>query len=161
MPFFAALLLSLSLHAMLIIVPTWREAQIRQVPGASIDARLLPPMQKEAIAESVSTEPNEVADRPTTPITSPRKLQGGALRRAQASLTRHLYYPPEAIQRGMEGEVILLLQLAEDGRLVSVSVARSSGHALLDQAALEAARSIGTLAGSPGQLLFPVNFRLE
>ncbi|MCF8178377.1 MAG: energy transducer TonB [Sulfuritalea sp.] len=161
MPFIAALLLSLSLHAMLIIVPTWRETQIRPVPKTRIDAQLVPQTPMEAVAESVSTEPNEVVTRSPPPITSPRKLQGSALRRAQASLTKHLYYPPEAIQRGMEGEVILLLQLAEDGRLVSVSVARSSGHALLDQAALQAARSIGTLPGSPGQSLFPVTFRLE
>lgn len=165
MPFFFALLLSLFLHAVLIIAPPWRTTQPRPAPEASIDARLVSQAQPETTAETVSTTPHQSATSTplplTSPLKSPRKLQGSALRHAQASLSEHLYYPPQAIQQGLEGEVILLLQLAEDGRLVSASIARSSGHALLDHAALEAARRINVLPGSPRQSLFPVNFRLE
>ncbi len=57
--------------------------------------------------------------------------------------------------------MILLLSLAENGQLISASIARSSGHALLDQAALDAARNIGVLPGNPRQTLFPVSFRLQ
>lgn len=88
-------------------------------------------------------------------------MQGESLRRAQASLNRHLYYPPEAVAQGMEGEVILLLTLDETGQLAAVDIARSSGHVLLDQAALDAARRIGRLPGSRRQMLFPVSFRLK
>ncbi len=161
MPFYFALLLSLSLHALLIIAPSWQAAQPQPFPEASIDARLIPQSVDEAPADTVSTEPSETARSFPPPATPPRKLQGSTLRRAQASLTEHLYYPPEAIRRGLEGEVILLLQLSESGRVVSASIARSSGHVMLDQAALEAARRIGALPGSPRQSLFPVNFRLE
>ena len=70
-------------------------------------------------------------------------------------------YPPEAVARGIEGEVILLLNLSDNGELVSASIARSSGHPLLDQAALDAARHIGALPGNPRQTLFPVSFRLR
>jgi protein TonB len=82
------------------------------------------------------------------------------LRRAQAAVSRHLYYPPEAVAKGLEGEVILLLTLSTSGQLTGVEIARSSGHALLDQAALDAARRIGGLPGSKRQLLFPIRFRL-
>jgi TonB family protein len=44
--------------------------------------------------------------------------------------------------------------------LTGVEIARSSGHAVLDQAALDATRRIGSLPGSKQQLLFPVSFRL-
>jgi protein TonB len=62
---------------------------------------------------------------------------------------------------GLEGDVILLLNLSDTGQLLSASIARSSGHAILDQAALDAARRIGALPGNPRQTLFPVNFRLQ
>lgn len=161
MPFYFALLLSLSLHAALIIAPSWQAGQPQPTPKASIDARLIPQVVAEAPADTVSTEPSEAAPSFPPPAAPPRNLQGSALRRAQASLTEHLYYPPEAIKRGLEGEVILLLQLSVEGRVVSASIARSSGHALLDQAALEAARRLGALPGSPRQSLFPVSFHLE
>ncbi|MCF8197295.1 MAG: energy transducer TonB [Sulfuritalea sp.] len=162
MPLHFALLLSLSLHAVLIIAPSWQATRLQPFPEASIDARLIPQTPDVAPADTVSTEPSKTVQSASPPtVAPPRKLQGSALRRAQASLTEHLYYPLEAIERGLEGEVILLLQLSEDGRVVSASIARSSGHVLLDQAALEAARRIGALPGSPRQSLFPVNFRLE
>jgi protein TonB len=91
----------------------------------------------------------------------PQRLEGGSLRRAQAALSQHLFYPPDAIARGLEGDVILLLTLAPNGQLASAEIARSSGHALLDQAALDAARHIGMLPGNPRQTLFPVKFRLN
>jgi protein TonB len=91
----------------------------------------------------------------------PGTLRGASLRRAEAALTRHLFYPPEAVARGIEGEVILLLTLTDSGQLAGVDIARGSGHALLDQAALDAARRIGSLPGTKRQMLFPVSFRLQ
>jgi protein TonB len=106
------------------------------------------------VAEAVSTE----AATDTAP---PRNLSGSSLRRAQSALSEHLYYPPQAVALGLEGDVILLLNLSDTGQLLSASIARSSGHAILDQAALDAARRIGALPGNPRQTLFPVNFRLQ
>ena len=48
------------------------------------------------------------------------------------------FYPPEAVARGIEGETILMLRYNPDGTLRDARVARSSGHAILDQAALRA-----------------------
>ena len=156
-----ALLLSFVLHATLIIGPIWLATKPPPLPPPGIEARLLPRPVPEEMAEAVSTEPRNtdaVAEQLPFP---PRSLQGAALRRAQAALSKHLFYPPQAVTMGLEGEVILLLSLTESGQLVSVSVARSSGHAILDQAALDAARNIGALPGNPRQTLFPVSFRLQ
>ena len=46
---------------------------------------------------------------------------GIPLRRAQAALSEHLFYPPEAIARGLEGDVILLLTLSDSGQIVSAA----------------------------------------
>lgn len=158
MPLYIALLLSLTLHAALIVAPTWLAAAQRPLPTASIEARLMPQLKPLATAEAVSTD---AADTAPPAVAPPRRLAGGALQRAQTALSEHLFYPPEAVARGQEGEVILLLVLSDSGQLVSATVARSSGHALLDQAALDAARRIGALPGNPRQTLFPVSFRLQ
>lgn len=151
-----ALLISLILHAVLLIAPSWHAT--RQLPSLPrIEARLLPIEDTQPAAEELSTSP--VAPPPRDAV--PHRLQGAALRQAQAELTRHLFYPPEAVSLGLEGEVILLLTMREDGRLLSADVARGSGHQLLDQAALDAARHIGSLPGTRRQLLFPVSFRLR
>ena len=49
-------------------------------------------------------------------------------------------YPAEARQHGWQGRVLLHLEIAPDGT-VSASVKSSSGHAVLDNAALAKARS--------------------
>jgi len=161
MPIHLALLLSIILHATLIIGPIWLPVKPPPLPPPSIEAQLLPRSLPEEMAEAVSTEarnPDAVAEQPAAP---PRSLRGASLRRAQAALSKHLFYPPQAVAMGLEGEVILLLSLTESGQLVSATVARSSGHAILDQAALDAASKIGALPGNPRQTLFPVSFRLQ
>lgn len=161
MPLHLALLLSLSLHAALIVLPLWLATDKQAAPLPHIEARLIPPPAPDALAEAVSTTGNSASPVPEQIVTPPRNLRGASLRRAQAALSKHLFYPPQAVDMGLEGEVILLLSLAENGQLVSATVARSSGHAMLDQAALDAARNIGALPGNPRQTLFPVNFRLQ
>ena len=159
MPLHVALLLSLALHAAVIVAPIWLAVR-PPLPQAGIEARLVTAQPPAAAAEAVSTEAADSAANPQPPL-APRTLQGSSLRRAQTALSAHLFYPPEAIAQGLEGEVILLLVLADGGKLISATVARSSGHALLDQAALDAARRIGVLPGNPRQTLFPVRFRLQ
>jgi protein TonB len=158
-----ALLLSIAFHAVLIVAPTWLTVRLRPEISASIEARLLPRHDTAELADAVSTErSSNDADPPPPRLTAPpNRLQGRSLRRAQAAMSDHLFYPPQAVARGIEGEVVLLLILSDSGGLVSASIARSSGHILLDQAALDAAQHIGALPGNPRQTLFPVSFRLR
>jgi TonB family protein len=58
-------------------------------------------------------------------------------------------YPVLARQQGWEGTVTLRLELLTDGTVGEVQVARSSGHAVLDNAAQEAARTWRHEAGKP------------
>jgi len=91
----------------------------------------------------------------------PKPLSGRALDTALAALTREEFYPRAAIARGLEGRVVLLLTLDAGGAVTAIEVAGSSGHLLLDDAALKAATRIGRLPGGRRQALLPVEFRLE
>ena len=75
-------------------------------------------------------------------------------------------YPPEAVQRRLEGRVILSVTIAATGKVNRVSVAESCGHQALDQAALDAVRrwrfSPATRDGEPVEWTarLPIRFRL-
>ena len=68
----------------------------------------------------------------------------------------------EAIARGLEGEVQVLLVIDENGQVVATRLEQGSGHAILDEAALRAARSLKSLpADAPRQTVLPIPFRLK
>ena len=117
-------------------------------------------------------QPREVA-RPKPPELPPSakpvprpsaepKPEKKQVQAAQRKLAEHTFYPPEAIARGLEGEVRVILVLTEDGSIADVQVAASSGHAILDNAAVKAAWAMGRLPGiTVRQLILPVSFRLQ
>lgn len=76
-------------------------------------------------------------------------------------------YPAAARARGVEGVVHLLVTIEADGSVGAASLAASSGHALLDAAALDAVRawrfSPALLDGVPARTTYrlPVSFRLS
>ena len=167
MPFYFSLLqslaLSLALHLAMVFGPLWLGTKQPPPPSPRIEAQLVPVAMPPATqtAETISTETTPVSPPPPSTAPVPKKIAGAALRRAQGALSEHLLYPPEAVRQGLEGEVVLLLKLAADGRIVGIEIASSSGHALLDQAAISAAGNIGALPGNPPQTLLPVSFRLQ
>ncbi len=94
-----------------------------------------------------------------------------------ARVYRAIKYPKRAIRRSLQGRLELDITLRESGELVSVTVAESSGHSLLDDAALEAAETamreaqlsrldrvaVAEFGGRGGRVVVPVpvNFQLE
>jgi protein TonB len=62
---------------------------------------------------------------------------GESLWRRVAELKR---YPVSARLNGLEGKVVLKAIIRSDGQLAEVSVVKSSGHAVLDEAAMETVR---------------------
>ncbi len=107
-------------------------------------------------------EPRPVADAQpwAEPITPPD------LRAAYLSNPRPPY-PLAARRRGLEGRVVLKVEVLEDGSCGRLSVSRSSGHELLDQAALEAVkqwRFVPAHRGGAAVVAWvevPIVFRLE
>ena len=92
----------------------------------------------------------------------PPMLAGEAARKAGEQIARQLLYPPEAIARGLEGEALVLLFLDEAGNAIAARIEASSGHAILDEAAVRAARTLRSLpSGAPREAVLPVRFRLR
>ncbi|WP_291992273.1 energy transducer TonB [Candidatus Accumulibacter sp. ACC003] len=174
-----ALALSLALHAGLLAPAAfWRRTP---TPPPALQATLRLPLKPAALSDDpvfkdtlATAEAPAVAKPPPPPPprpnasrdTPPQRPAKAAARRdveaAQRKLSEHIYYPPEAVERGLEGEVRLLLMVADDGRITAVSVGLSSGHAILDKAAVKAAWSMGKLSWAHSrELILPVVFRLE
>lgn len=79
-------------------------------------------------------------------------------------LARHFHYPTQAVRRGWQGTVQLGFEVDTGGRISNIHVAQSSGHALLDRAAVSALGRVGQLSlplKHHHQLRFPVMYRLE
>jgi protein TonB len=175
----AALAASLALHCMLLASPG--PALFQWPKPLPLAARLAMP----AVPEASDEEPFPVTQQSPAPATEPppgielspaRAEATGAPRdepasaapprreieAAQARLAQHGFYPPEALAQGIEGEVRVLVRLDAGQRITATQVIAGSGHAVLDQAALRAVRSLGRIEGAgTSTLVLPVIFRLE
>ena len=171
-PFLApAFALSLILHALLATAVAQLIAPALPA-GKSLPARLTVLLLDRIAVPDAPAAPAARLLLPQTPPrhanaaararVSPEVLSGAAARSAAGQLARDLPYPAEAIERGLQGEVLVLLFLDESGNAIAARVEASSGHALLDDAAVLAARSLRALPGSaPREALLPVRFRLR
>jgi protein TonB len=179
-----AVALSLLLHALVLAAGGWllgpvrvpvavREAQLEVTLRPS--AALAPPAPTLILDETPQPDAHtptrkrsvQVRDGDNTPriavsSNSSVTLVGEAARQAHAQIARELLYPPEAIARGLEGEVLVLLVLDASGNAIAARLEATSGHALLDDAAIRAARTLHSLPDSaPREVLLPVRFRLR
>lgn len=172
--FMLSLTASLALHAaVFILADVWQLIPVSVSKTQTIlEAHLLPHIDKEAAtSEPVlknTLDKHESRAKPFAPTTaqvsqsSSRPERLTAAKAAQHKLAEHLLYPPEAIARGLEGEVRLLLKLDSQGKVLSAEIASSSDHAILDQAAIDAAYAMRRLAGTgTKEMILPVVFRLQ
>jgi protein TonB len=90
------------------------------------------------------------------------RLSPEELHQTLGRLSEELLYPADALRRGLEGEVTILVELGDGGRILDASIASGSGHQSLDDAAVRAVKRLGTLG--PGSahktILLPVRFRI-
>jgi len=173
-----ALLISFALHALLIAAPALR-GKPQPLPPLTVSLREAPPAPAVEVPSPEppgrilpQKRPRHAAPRHAPPPAEPRpvarqtvslqRLSGEAARAAGEQMARELLYPLEAIERGLQGEVLVLLFLDERGNAIAARLEESSGHALLDDAAVRAARTLRALpASAPREALLPVRFRLR
>lgn len=162
-----ALAISLLLHVALLLPAGWRTATRRAAPPPLAVLLPVPQPSPAPIPPEPSPPPDSAPAGAVSPeltferAAPPRELRGQALSAALKALAREEFYPREAIARGLEGRVVLLLTLNGNGRLTGIEVASSSGHGMLDDAAVKAATRIGAFSTRSRQVLLPVEFRLE
>lgn len=78
-------------------------------------------------------------------------------------------YPLAARREQLQGVVMLRIRLARDGRLLAVRLSRSSGHSMLDRAALASVQGLGSMPAPPREipwddtqeLPLPVTYELQ
>ena len=167
-----ALALSLLLHAILIATTSRLlssprdDRQIQAALSVWLREKPTPPqlMLPEPPAAQRAPQRHPIPERARN---APRAanaagLSGEAATRAHEQLSRELLYPLEAVQRGLEGDVSVLLFLDAAGNVIASRVETSSGHRILDDAAVRAARTLRALPdNAPREALLPVRFRLR
>ncbi len=89
------------------------------------------------------------------------------LRSVPVLMEYKLFYPDEALERGLEGKAVVSLTVTEDGEAENVRVYQTSGNHLLDSAAVRTAKTFvfspATLRDRPvkSTIVMPVEFRLR
>jgi periplasmic protein TonB len=171
----ALLALDIALHH------TMREPQVDfiaarlelRAPRGAADVAIPPRVVKNTLDSGrprprspVAPPPPESAERDGLRAARPGRAEALAPEQLDVALGRlseTLLYPPEAVRQGLEGEVVVLLELGEDGRIMQAAVAGGSGYALLDEAALRAVQQLGGLGPSLANraILLPVRFKIR
>lgn len=130
-------------------------------PAPPVEPLVKNTLDREAEEPVVETKQPDLPPQ-TKPTPRPKRAEKKQVQAAQRKIAEHTYYPPEAIARGIEGDVRLHLSFNEDGSLADVQIAVSSGHAILDAAAMKAAYAMGRLSGvTAREMILPVSFRLR
>ena len=100
----------------------------------------------------VAEAPPSVASAEYEPGPDVEGLRVAYLGKLNAFFRRAHRYPRRARRAGLEGTVLLELVLDAAGRILSIRVAESSGHSLLDDAAKAAVAHLQTVPRPPGEL---------
>ncbi|MFN4340572.1 MAG: energy transducer TonB [Azonexus sp.] len=171
----AALALSLLLHLLLLgpeRIPPPRppapplQAALRPPPPGPVQAAPpAPPLrlpEHAAPASPPAAMPHSPAGHPPRPAPPPKTWTQSVREQLGKQDSAGLFYPAEAIAQGLQGEVHVLLIIDEAGNVVATRLEQSSGHAILDEAALRAGRRLKSLpADAPRQTVLPIRFRLK
>ena len=130
-------------------------------PPASVPSNVSASAQVATVSQAVSA-PSVSVDTPSSdaPTVVQRRLSRSELRGLQRGyyselnqiMRRERSYPRSARRRGLEGTVLVELVVDARGRLIKASVIRSSGHEVLDQAALADVRKMKSLPKPPKAL---------
>jgi len=83
------------------------------------------------------------------------------LREIRERIQAAVVFPPLARMRQLEGVAQVRFEIAADGRPLGIAVADSTGHAILDRAALAAVAEAAPLPWVYGLLEVPVRFELS
>ncbi|MFB6264369.1 MAG: energy transducer TonB [Bradymonadaceae bacterium] len=92
----------------------------------------------------------------------------GYSRKIYRRLRAHQTYPRTARRRSLEGTVMVEVTVGRDGAILDADIHRSSGHEILDRAALEAIQSLDKLPPPPEALAWdrkalriPIKYQLS
>jgi protein TonB len=122
-----------------------------QAPARVVEPAPAPAPVAEPVAEPAPPRPDPIvlapqaapaqpAPAPAAPAPPPAidaRIRSDYAQRINDEAERHKVYPRVAIDNNWRGEVGLVMAIGSDGRIASLRVAKSSGHRVLDDQALE------------------------
>jgi len=127
----------------------------------------LPPSRNRRPGRRVIGLGGESAPAAPAPRERLRPLPPPEPKRTEPVVTKRVSpeYPRRAVERDLEGKVLLLVEVRPDGSVGEIEVKESSGHAILDRAAMEAVRawhfSPALVRGQPARSYVEVPFSFE
>ena len=127
-------------------------------PATPVAAAATPPVTASAASSAINTA--ETSSAQTASVSAPR-FDAAYLHNPKPP------YPLLARRRGVEGKVLLKVQVSAAGLAEQVQVAQSSGHDSLDEAALNTVRNWRFVPAQRGDtpvaaaVLVPITFKLE
>ena len=169
-----AFVIALHLAALMLLLipavaPKAEAEQERNILVTLVDAPPPPPPPPPPEAPPVDVaepRPTDVYQEPSPPAPPAPVADIGASVDISSKNMNPPRYPPAAARSGIEGEVILVIDVDANGNVTNVSVEKSSRNRDLDRAAMEAARkwrfnpSIVNGQKAAGRVRVPVNFTL-
>lgn len=118
----------------------YEEVAVLAVAAPRLAHRLDRPLRRREPPPPVRAAPSPPAPVRFTPVAAPPRPRGPTRGAQLVSLGEHpVEYPRAARRAGLEGRVGLRLRVGADGRVQDVRVIESSGHDMLDEAAVKAA----------------------
>ena len=155
--------------------------EVRPVPRETPPPVVQPRVEPSVVAPTVARPvPPAQAAAPPPPVVAPQPAAAKTDQTAENRLLltygqsiskeikRFLKYPPPAQRRGWEGTAEVLLQIAADGKVISITLGKSSGHTILDDEALDMVRRASPLPQAPPDLrgralvvTVPIAFKLQ
>ena len=135
------------------------KAELRRTPSLPAPVPLTLPEPQPPAPVAKTTPP---AKKVMTAPAGKRNWQDEIRQQFRKQHERQEFYPADAISRGIEGEALVLVMLDPNGQVSAARIEESSGHPILDDAALRAVRALRSLpADAPRETLLPVRFRLR
>lgn len=144
--------------------------------SAVIQARLLPspiPVPPQAAPEpieipqpvadnkpEIKPKPLAVPETKTKKTERPINWETAARQQLKKLSTEGLMYSRESIAAGLEGNPEIQVFLDDDGKVVATRIEESSGYALLDRDARNAAARLRFPADAPREIIFRIRFKL-
>lgn len=109
----------------------WGVSEPRQRPSSTISLAVTgsryDAVRPIAGTFSPATGPNEIGEDPMPPF--------------PVLMPKAIVYPRKAVRKGWEGQTVIAAEVLPDGSVGRTSLAKTSGHDVLDQAAQEAIQS--------------------
>lgn len=114
--------------------------------------------------EMATAAPDPLAERRVTPRRPRRKFITASTREhlyaaymrswvAKVERVGNMNYPEQARRQGLDGSLVLSVDVLPDGSIERVQVLRSSGHDMLDEAAVRIVRLSAPFAALPSDIL--------